>query len=104
MRFSARSFSLPSSCTRMTASCEAFAPRGRVPLIGFDSMTPAASVVKVGQVWADNDSRGFSRHIKVVAIQDGKALVQSLGTNWMTRIRLDRFKPTSTGYRLVEDV
>lgn len=62
--------------------------------------------VKVGQIWEDNDSRNtYHRQIKVLEIVDGKAIVQHpRGLGSKTRIRLDRFKPTSTGYRLVQDV
>lgn len=68
--------------------------------------------VKVGQVWADNDKRSAGRHVKVIAIEvlHKQAVVrqctadgQLIGRR-VTRIRLDRFRPTSTGYRLVEDV
>lgn len=59
--------------------------------------------VRPGQVWADNDSRSRGRTVRVVSVDDdGKATVRSGGK--LTRIRLDRFRPTSTGYRLVEDV
>lgn len=65
--------------------------------------------VKVGQVWEDWDIRHRDapgrRRIKVIEIKDGKAIVQHpSGQGTKTRIRLDRFKPTSTGYKLVEDV
>ena len=69
--------------------------------------------VKVGQVWADNDRRSAGRHLRVVAMEagdDGRAVVQpctsqgALIADRQTRIRRDRFKPTSTGYRLVVDV
>lgn len=62
--------------------------------------------VKVGQIWEDNDSRmTYRRQIKVLAIEGGKAVVQHpRGFGPRTRIRLDRFKPTTTGYKLVQDV
>lgn len=69
--------------------------------------------VKVGQVWQDCDKRMSGRCIRVMAIKDGKALcsraVQSSWGEWFrlpgrqVRISLSRFKPTSTGYRLLED-
>ncbi|WP_329131483.1 hypothetical protein OG552_10320 [Streptomyces sp. NBC_01476] len=66
--------------------------------------------VEPGQVWADNDKRGYGRKIQVISIEDGYALTKAVSlrggsvsptTKPPTRIRLDRFKPTSTGYRLV---
>lgn len=66
------------------------------------------SEVRVGQVWADNDSRSEGRKLMVMAITDGKAICSVAWPDNKTRkrtaIRLDRFKPTSTGYRLVSDV
>lgn len=74
--------------------------------------------VKPGQVWADNDWRSagrtleveevwqakYSKHryatCKVLTARDG-ANASSVGKR--VRIRLDRFKPTSTGYRLVTE-
>lgn len=68
----------------------------------------------VGQVWQDNDPRvseGY-RGVRLVQIHsvddDGKATC----TAWYpecgsverrVRIRLDRFRPTATGYRFVRD-
>lgn len=83
-----------------------------------------APEVRVGQVWADNDRRCAGRYVKVLAIEPArrradlyardvpaKALVAACdqnglthflrGKEQLTRIRLDRFRPTSTGYRLV---
>lgn len=67
---------------------------------------PAPVEVKVGQVWMDNDPRhNYKRLLKVLAIENGKAIVQHpRGLGSKTRIRLDRFKPTTTGYKLVDDV
>lgn len=76
-----------------------------------DSVTPHE--VKPGQVWADNDKRSKGRHVLVVAVgkpgpltalvvpctQDGRQTGHR-----RTKIRLDRFKPTSTGYRFVKTV
>lgn len=82
--------------------------------------------VKVGQVWADNDKRSAGRHVLVVEIlpaipaephrlavparakvvlctADG-TVIRVNGKDTRTKIRLDRFRPTSTGYRLVRDV
>ena len=58
--------------------------------------------VKVGQVWEDNDPRiTYKRQLKVIAIKGTRAQVQGATKTW---IRLDRFRPTKTGYRLVKDV
>lgn len=58
--------------------------------------------VKVGQVWADNDKRSRGRRVTVLEVGDEKALVTTGVTK--TWIRLTRFRPNSTGYRLVSDV
>lgn len=58
--------------------------------------------VKVGQTWQDNDKRGPRRTGIVVLIEETHARV-----DWgpsITRVKLTRFKPTSTGYRLIQDV
>ncbi|MEU5946296.1 hypothetical protein ABZ793_12130 [Micromonospora sp. NPDC047465] len=83
--------------------------------------------VRVGQVWADNDKRSEGRRVRVIAIEpaqpaaphhravparavvervdaNGQAMTNGKGTVPHTRIRLDRFRPTSTGYRLIQDV
>lgn len=66
-------------------------------------MTPA-----VGQVWQDNDpriayGRRGDRLVRIHDIEDGKAICQAWYTeesrSRTVRIRLDRFKPNSTGYR-----
>lgn len=91
-------------------------------------MTPD---VRVGQVWADNDSRSRGRTIKVleiVAPEGGEpvaiceTLTNDKSTEWRmertssarmralldrrgktSRIKVRRFRPTSTGYRLVSE-
>jgi hypothetical protein len=85
----------------------------------------SSETVKPGQVWADNDKRSKGRTLRVDRI-DGtyavctiltndrkvQALIDDGGLTWYrpvdkrgrsARIRLDRFRPTSTGYRLVSD-
>lgn len=60
--------------------------------------------VKVGQVWEDCDKRMAGRRIVVQRIEGRYAVCRRQGwlsRSGMTRIRLDRFKPTSTGFRLV---
>lgn len=58
--------------------------------------------VEVGQIWEDNDPRGYGRWIKVLSIDGTHATVQSpSGRGRKTRIRLNRFRPTRSGYVLV---
>jgi hypothetical protein len=60
-------------------------------------------IVEVGQLWMDNDPRMGKRQLKVVRVEVEYAFCQVVhGSNKMTRIRLDRFKQNSTGYRLVQ--
>lgn len=72
-----------------------------------DTPTPA-----VGQIWQDNDPRGYGRKIRIVEIDATHATVVEITVprkaghlhakpGRHTRIRLDRFRPTSTGYRYV---
>lgn len=58
--------------------------------------------VKVGQTWQDNDKRGPRRYGRIVSVDDTHARVD-WGVN-ITRVKLTRFKPNSTGYRLIQDV
>lgn len=69
----------------------------------------SAQIVKVGQIWEDNDARdrlSIRRHIRVTAVHvtAGKASCVNILTGRETQIRLDRFKGKRTGYTLVEDV
>ncbi len=77
----------------------------------------------VGQIWADNDKRGYGRKVRIIALEPARpaephqravpacAVVEQIAGRhgWegslgrRTRIRLDRFKPTSTGYRFISD-
>lgn len=73
--------------------------------------------VKVGQVWADCDKRmkRAGRQVKVVRTLTSESdprmnhavVVSRRGSEpWgrkETRVRLERFRPGSTGYRLVHD-
>lgn len=78
--------------------------------------------VRPGQVWADNDPRSKGRTLRVEEVDDVRATctvltnsdqIQALvdeGSAWpsdtrgtKTRIKLRRFQPTSTGYRLVSE-
>ncbi|MGX1129938.1 hypothetical protein RKD49_002128 [Streptomyces glaucescens] len=64
----------------------------------------------VGQIWQDNDPRSDGRRLRIVEIDGTHAVCEEAprpGRNGQakpgrrTRIRLDRFRPTSTGYRYV---
>ncbi len=65
--------------------------------------------VSVGSLWQDNDPRTTpARYLRVTAIEGDKAVCEAWydrpGSQARTvRIRLDRFKPISTGYRLIEE-
>lgn len=66
----------------------------------------ANMTVQVGQVWEDTDSRmvkskGHPRRVRVVSIGNADAVVENVITGRRTLIALKRFRPTSTGYRLV---
>lgn len=70
-----------------------------------DTPTPAA-----GQIWQDNDPRSHGRKLRIIKIDETHAVVElhqprlpvsSAKPGRRTRIRLDRFRPTSTGYRYV---
>lgn len=64
--------------------------------------------VKRGQVWQDWDCRIRNvqppRLLRVLLTGKDKALCVDIGTHKETLIRLDRFKPTSSGYKLFKDV
>lgn len=56
--------------------------------------------VEKDQVWEDADPRSEGRKLRILAVDDTHASVQSpSGKGRIGRIRLDRFRPTSTGYR-----
>lgn len=70
--------------------------------------------VRKGQVWADNDRRSEGRTVRVLRVEQNHAVVTVLTARSAAsegerlravgaerRIRLDRFKANSTGYRLV---
>ncbi|MDT0435657.1 MULTISPECIES: hypothetical protein [Streptomyces] len=70
--------------------------------------TPAPAI---DQIWQDNDPRSHGRKVRITEIDGTHAIVElvvlrSVGHRGSkpgrrTRIRLDRFRPTSTGYRYV---
>lgn len=63
--------------------------------------------VKVGDIWEDCDARMTKRHLLVKEIAGDKATVVEVSkvtrreVGRKVKIRLDRFKPTSTGYRRI---
>ena len=63
--------------------------------------------VKVGQIWRDNDVRYYSdriRDLEVLEVSETHAKCKNTETGKISEIRLNRFRPNSTGYRLVKDV
>jgi hypothetical protein len=75
-----------------------------------DTETPAPAV---GQIWQDNDPRSDHRYLRIIDIDASRATVRQIAYNTAediavdlpdmrpSRIRLDRFRPTSTGYRYI---
>jgi hypothetical protein len=62
--------------------------------------------VKVGQVWMDCDKRMYNRKLLVVRIEGDHALCANAADRngkARTKIRLDRFRKSSTGFILVHD-
>lgn len=60
--------------------------------------------IKVGQIWQDNDKRMNGRQIKVISIEGAYAFCRHpQGIGRPVRIRLDRFRPTSTGFVLISE-
>ena len=57
--------------------------------------------VKVGQIWESCDKRDAGRRVTVEKVSLGFAYVRYVK---LSRIRLTRFRPTSTGYKLIRDV
>jgi len=64
--------------------------------------------VRLGQIWEDCDTRGpgagTGRRVRVIEVGGVSARVENVKTKRRTYIRLRRFRPSSTGYRLVEDL
>ncbi|MFE9736151.1 hypothetical protein ACFYO9_37495 [Streptomyces sp. NPDC005863] len=52
-----------------------------------------------GQIWQDTDPRSSGRKVRIVEIGETHATVHD--GKRQSRIRLDRFRPTSTGYRYI---
>lgn len=76
----------------------------------------AAPKVKRGQVWRDRDKRQPGRWLVVRGLtperdravcevhERGRFFGDIHNTGRLTKVRLDRFRPTSTGYELVERI
>lgn len=74
-------------------------------------MTEQTPTPAVGQIWQDNDKRSYGRRVRIVEIDGTHAVVELVTGRGVghadakpgrqTRIRLDRFRPISTGYRYV---
>lgn len=60
--------------------------------------------VKIGQHWKDNDPRNFDRTLEIVSVDSRFAHCKNTRTGRVTRISLQRFKPTRTGYVLIKDI
>jgi hypothetical protein len=69
--------------------------------------------VRPGQTWADNDRRAAGRTVRVERVDDWYAHVvvvtNAAGAAQSTsgrehRILLSRMRPTSSGYRLIQDM
>lgn len=73
--------------------------------------------LKVGQIWADNDKRCSGRTVRIDELElpeaTGARAVctvltgvggQRVASPRKVRILVSRFRPTSTGYRLLKDV
>jgi len=63
--------------------------------------------VKTGQVWQDNDPRyteSEKRKLEIIEVDDTYAVCKNLTSGKISKIRLNRFKANSTGYRLIKDV
>ncbi|MFF5473378.1 DUF6354 family protein [Streptomyces achromogenes] len=70
-----------------------------------DTPTPAP-----GQIWQDNDKRAYGRQLRIIEIDNTHAICELYtprdGGGFTrpgrrTRIRLDRLRPTATGYRYI---
>lgn len=62
-------------------------------------------VLAVGQVWEDCDPRQHPcnprRRLRIVEVMPNGAVVENIATKRRSGILLRRFRPTSTGYRLL---
>lgn len=63
----------------------------------------ASTTVRAGQVWESMDPRDHHAKFIVQEVAEGVAWVTNLAGKRRRKIRLDRFKEGSTGYRLYRD-
>jgi len=65
--------------------------------------------VRVGQIWRDYDSRFRNQTPvlkRILKIENGYAYCEGIRNGLViskTKIRLDRFRPNSTGYKLLKE-
>ena len=62
--------------------------------------------VAKGQIWQDNDPRyedEYKRTLEVLEVDGDYAICKNIQSGRTSKIKLSRFKPTSTGYRLIKD-
>lgn len=64
-------------------------------------MPEPSQPLAVGQIWEDMDPRG-RRRFRILALEGERAVCQTLATGRRTRIRTSRFRPTASGYHLIE--
>jgi len=65
-------------------------------------MTEETPTPAVGQIWQDNDKRGYGRRVRIVEIDGTHAVCEEVTRpRRRTRIRLDRFRATANGYRYI---
>lgn len=60
------------------------------------------SEVRLGQIWEDCDKRQHGRRLAVKDVDETHAYLGAPNGR-VTKVRLDRMRPTSTGFRLVFD-
>lgn len=63
--------------------------------------------VRPGQIWKDWDKRvrdrDPGRRVRVESIEGGHAICTNVDTGKTTKIKLDRFRPTSKGYKFMSE-
>lgn len=74
----------------------------------FNPNDPNPFSVKPGQVWENCDPRMRGERLVVLLVRLEPdylfAVVNKIGTERMKRIKLNRFRPRTNGYKLVQDV
>lgn len=59
------------------------------------------SDVSVGQIWESKDPRDKNGQFEVSGLSNTHAFIKYVSSSKTSKIRLDRFRPTSRGYQLV---